>query len=405
MVLLMPDFYPPKLNPHWMKFCQLVAPAVCYCQYRMSLQIHPDGLQRLDALGDERVILLANHPTYHDWIAIFLLSAKLGKAFHYLAAYERFKAWNGALIQRLGAYSVRRGLGDRASVAFTLDLLTQPAVHLVIFPEGGCSFQNDTVMPFRPGAVQIALQALNRVERRGESVPNLYAVPVSLKYRYTSDMRPVIDKTLRLLERVLGVANRRTYRATLYQRLRIVAEKVLVSIERDYDLHDEAIALQPWNDRIPRIKAHAIQDCETQLNMESPSNLPIRERVYRVQYELESRAASNGIANFSQYEALHRAAASLLNFDAIYDGYVAEAPTPERFLDTLIRLERQVFNIGYPQPKGRRQVLMHVGEPVNLKDYLPDYQRDRPSVINNLTHQLHGSVQYHLNQLIKGKLD
>ncbi len=400
----MPDFYPPKPNPRLVQLCQFIAPLVCYWHYRMSFKIHPDSLQRLDALRDERVILLANHPTYHDWIAVFLLSGHLGKAFHYLAAYERFKAWNGAFIQQLGAYSVRRGLGDRASVAFTLDLLTQPAVHLVIFPEGGCSFQNDTVMPFRPGAIQIALQAINRVNRRGDSVPNLYAVPVSIKYRYTSNMKPVIHKTLQRLEQMLRLTDR-PHRPTLYQRLRSVAEQVLVSIEQDYDLHNEAIAAQPWNERIPRIKLHAIQDCETQLNLSPPPHLPIRERVYRVQYALESRAELLGIENFSQYETLHRAAASLLNFDAIYDGYVAEAPTSERFLDTLIRLERQVFNVGYPPPKGRREVLMHIGEPINLKDHLPAYQRDRSTVVDSLTHQLHGKVQHHLNRLIAGQLD
>ncbi|NJN24473.1 MAG: hypothetical protein HC810_08915 [Acaryochloridaceae cyanobacterium RL_2_7] len=56
----------------------------------------------------------------------------------------------------LGVYSVRRGQSDRPSMKETLSLLCQRDAHLVIFAEGGCSFQNDTVMPFRPGAIQLA---------------------------------------------------------------------------------------------------------------------------------------------------------------------------------------------------------------------------------------------------------
>lgn len=83
---------------------------------------------------------------------MFLLSARLGEVFHYLVAHEAFQGLQGRLLTtRLGAYSIRRGLGDRRSVAQTLELLMQPACRLVVFPEGGCSFQNDTVMPFRGG--------------------------------------------------------------------------------------------------------------------------------------------------------------------------------------------------------------------------------------------------------------
>jgi len=96
---------------------------------------------------------------------------------------------------------------------------------------------------------------------------------------------------------------------------------------------------------------------------------------------------------------MHRVSSSLLNFDAIYDGYVAAAPTPERFLDTLIRIERQVFRIDYPIPKAHREVLIKVGDPINLKNYYQDYRRDRTSTTDMLTQKLQDTVQSNLNIL------
>jgi 1-acyl-sn-glycerol-3-phosphate acyltransferase len=64
----------------------------------------------------------------------------------------------------------------------------------VFFPEGGCSFQNDTVMPFRVGALQMAFHSLQQAIKQGEVPPDLYVAPVAIKYHYTSEklIDPVI---------------------------------------------------------------------------------------------------------------------------------------------------------------------------------------------------------------------
>lgn len=96
---------------------------------------------------------------------------------------------------------------------------------------------------------------------------------------------------------------------------------------------------------------------------------------------------------------MRRSLSRVLNFDAIYDGYVAERPTPERFLDTLIRLERSVFEIDQPVTKGHRQAFLRIGQPVNLRHYRDDYQRDRSATVQRLTHQFQQTVQRNLDML------
>jgi Acyltransferase len=389
-----PNFYPPQLNPALVQLCQLASPVIGWWRYRMRLQVEPEGLQQLAALRNHRVLLLPNHPTFHDWIAIFLLSAKLREQFHYLAAYERFQGQEAWFLQQMGAYSIRRGLGDRASVTKTIELLMQPQCRLVLFPEGGCSFQNDTVMPFRTGAIQTAFQSINRLVKQGESVPEFYVVPISLKYRYLGDMTPVIDNMLTRLEKAVQVSSA----TTSYQRLRRVAEQVMIRLEKDYDLHHETVMERPWSDRIAHLKSHVLQQCEQKLEITSSADSFLRERVYKIQHILESRAEAIAADDFGTYEFIHAATARLLNFDAIYDGYVADHPTPERFLDTLIRLEREIFQIDQPVPKGDRKVLIHIGESINLKDYFKDYQSDRSSTTTYITEQLRQTVQCNLDR-------
>lgn len=397
-------FYPPTLNPVLVWGLQNVAPWIAHTLYRLDLVISSEPGVQVSELKGKTCVLLCNHPTFDDSIAMFLLSAYLEEPFYYLSAYEQFLDWKGWFYQSIGAYSVQRGLADRDSIAHTLELLTQPDRKLVIFPEGGCSFQNDTVMPFRPGAIQIGMQALSRCTKRGEPVPDLYAIPISLKYRYIGKMTPVIDKVLQNLERSLHLSPETDY----YQRLRRVAEQVLARFEQDYALTPQT---SDWNQRIVTLKAQVLQRYEQVLGLSSAPGEPDRERVYRMRHALEQRQKplledelgeklgeklDNEIKN---WEVMSKALTRILNFDAIYDGYVAEKPTPERFLDTLIRLEREVFGIDKPRPKGHRHALLRIGKPVRLNDYLEDYGKNRSVTITALTQQLQHTVQRNLDLL------
>ncbi|MGB0562802.1 MAG: 1-acyl-sn-glycerol-3-phosphate acyltransferase, partial [Spirulinaceae cyanobacterium] len=215
------EFYPSRLNPLFTRIVQSLSPLVGRSLFQVSPRVSLEDLGILRSLWGERVVLLPNHPTFDDPVVMFMLGARAGELLHFLAADGTFKGIQGKIIQRLGAYSIRRGVGDRASIAHTLELLQQPRTRLVIFAEGGCSFQNDTVMPFRSGAVQMPFQAIARIAKRTGEVPNCHLIPVSLKYRYTRPMEAVIEQTLMGLEQELDIVPP-TW--ALYPRLRVVGE-------------------------------------------------------------------------------------------------------------------------------------------------------------------------------------
>ena len=387
------SFHPPALNSRLVWALQQVAPWIARWRNRLELVVSADPLVPLAILQEKPCLLLCNHSTFHDEIALFLLSARLGKPFHYLAAHERFQGIQGWFYQQIGAYSVRRGLADRSSVAQTLHLIAQPDCRLVVFPEGGCSFQNDTVMPFRSGVVQMALQVLAKQAKQGNPIPDFYIVPISLKYRYTGKMSVVIQRMLTMLEQATGLKSE----GDVYQRLRLVAKQVLVNCEREYDL--VLPAEMGWNQRITSLKAQVLQHCEQQLGLNSTVSEPNRERVYRIRHALESWQTTLLADGTDGWQLMLRSIARILNFDAIYDGYVSEKPTPERFLDTLIRLEREVFKIDQPKPKGFRQAWLRIGKPINLRDFVEAYGGDRAQTVDALVAELHHTVQHNLDVL------
>jgi 1-acyl-sn-glycerol-3-phosphate acyltransferase len=422
-------FYPPKQKPLMTRLVQSVSYPLARLLYKFQLSVSDESVGRVRAVDDARLVFVCNHPTLEDGITLFVLSARLGMLLHYVVAYESFKGALGWFIQRLGCYSIRRGMGDRTSISQSLALLKEPRCRLVIFPEGGCSYQNDTIMPFRPGAIQLPMSALANLAKKArspEQVPDLYVVPLSLKYRYQQPMHRVIESTLSRLESQLKIAP--TPEADNYQRLRQVAHEVIVRIETEANLpHEDELN---WNQRIDRLKQVFIKQCEAALDIQPVANLPLRERVYKVQALLEQTStektstektstektstkqalieqASTEQTSTEQTlskqttlnrEALYWNTVRLLNFDAIYDGYVAESPTPERFLDTLIRLEREVFHVEHAQPKAPRRACFYIGEPINLKDYLADYQRDRSGTIDQLSEQIRQIMQRNLHR-------
>jgi len=395
-------FYPSRPWPWLIRSLQILSPIVARWHYQVTLEIDPKALASLRELRRERVLLLPNHPTFQDPIVLYLLSARLGQQFYYLAAQDQLRGRLGGLIQRLGGYSVRRGLADRASIAYTLDLLQKPSCKLVIFAEGGCSFQNDAVIPFRPGAIQIALQAMSRLVRQGQDVPNLYVVPIGIKYVYTQDMSAIIQDTLQNLETTLNISSTKT--DDFYLRLRQISQQVLLRCEQDYGLSGQAIEQDSWDDRINRLKSKVIEHYETLLSISAPPDTPDRERVYKIQSILDNLATSTPSVHTNSdpnldHQAAIKAMARVLNFDAIRDGYVAELPTPERFLDTLTRLEREVFDIDIPKPKAHRIAKLGIENPINLKSFFQDYQQDKVAVVNKLTHMAQAAVQQQITTL------
>ncbi|MEM9163692.1 MAG: 1-acyl-sn-glycerol-3-phosphate acyltransferase, partial [Cyanobacteria bacterium P01_F01_bin.4] len=130
-------FYPPQQKPFLIRLIQSVCSPLTQLLYKIEVVVSDEAVARLKTLENHRLVYICNHPTMEDGVAVFGLSARVGQLFHYIVARESFKGLLGKFLQGIGCYSIRRGLGDRASIGQTLSLIKMPGCRLVIFPEGG----------------------------------------------------------------------------------------------------------------------------------------------------------------------------------------------------------------------------------------------------------------------------
>ena len=395
-------FIPPQRNDVLTRILQSISYLVVYLLYKARLVVDEGDVAVLRAIADKRVVYLPNHSNLDDGLIMFLLSARVGQLFNYVVAYEAFRGVIGKLMQIVGAYSIRRGVGDRDSIVQTLTILQQPKCKLVIFPEGGCSYQNDTVMPFRSGAVELSFKAMEKIAKRENTVPDFYLVPVSIAYKYKNASSNEIDRGLKELETALNLP---LGEDDFYSRLRKVGDRVLTNLETEYGV---CAGGSDWNQRMDRLRERMLDYCEKKLNLVPATALPNRERIYKVQSILFFLNPGDRQPDID-YERVYRTTVRLLNFDAIYDGYVADKPTKERFIATIDRLEREVFNIDRPKFKGWRRAIVKIGTPIDLKEYWQAYQNtpqtiakdlqlsSRQETIDYLNHKAQQMVQANLN--------
>lgn len=229
------EFKPPKPNA----LVEFVGDHVClplakWWGYYDQIEIGQECLRKLRRLSGNRVVLCPNHSHPHDSIVVYALSRALGQRFFYIAAREVFDNWRkfqGWLIQRLGAYSVRRGRLDRKSMHTTLAILAQSARKLVVFAEGEISGRNDRVLPVQTGLMSVFVQAAASAREA------LYIVPLVLRYTYTHDIGKSLNNVLVRIERTLQLP----HQGSLSERFHRAREVVLDKICRERAISSEQL--------------------------------------------------------------------------------------------------------------------------------------------------------------------
>ena len=393
------DFKPPKPNSLFIRVAQWLVPLVLRGPLKISkFVIDPESLEHLKAIANHPTVLVPNHADYADASIMFALSKRLEDQFYYMCARETFiGSIRSFFMQRFGVYSVVRGSIDRGAFRTTRSLLTEGKHPLVMFAEGEISRQNDTVLPFESGVIQLCFWALDDMTKA--DAVKLYAVPIGIKYIYDEEMWDEIEKALARLEREI-LPQRSPASEDLYERLRRVGAAVVSVLEREYRLQaDENRSL---NERIEQLRERILSQMEEFMGVTPQTTVLPRTRVralknlvdaeiYRETEEIstyERQIHEQRLETFQEfYPDLNR----LINFIAIYDGYVGENRSPERFLEVITRLEREVF--GSSKPRGPRSAFMRFGTPKNLLDLYDTYKRQKKQTVQDITLELETEVQ------------
>jgi len=390
------DFRPPKDSALLINFIKLCAPL--YKKYGMhdtQIKIREGALDRFSKLKGKRALICPNHSNRHDPQAMFFFGQAAKENFNYVAAREVFdwdRGFNGWWLQHIGAYSVVRGAPDRESFKMTKKILSEGKQKLVLFPEGEISRQNDTLLPLETGAAQLSFWALDEMDKQGSS-EHMYIVPIALKYTYATDIKPALTDTLTRLEAKLSVP--RPSGSKLYPRLMAVAEKLISILEGEYDQKPAKDAT--LNDRITALRLSILSRMSNYLNIELPKSDRTLDAVRMLRNKIDDFVyeSEDGLSEYEKERHGEKAAAikgfykdldRVVNFVSIYDGYIKEHMTQERFADVLERIEHEVF--GHISVKGPRCINIDVGNAIDLRSYQNEYKTHKKVALQKITDEL-----------------
>lgn len=394
------DFKPPKPNALFIRVAQWLVPLVLRGPLKISkFIIDPESLEQLRGIANQPMVLVPNHADYADASIMFTLSKRLGNQFHYMCARETFEGRiRSFFMQRFGVYSVVRGSIDREAFRTTRSLLTQGKHPLVIFAEGEISRQNDTVLPFESGVVQLCFWALDDMAK-ADVVKPLYAVPIGIKYIYDEEMWDEIEEALTRLEREI-LPQGSAAAEDLYGRLRAIGAAIVSILEQEYKLRADENRL--LNERIEQLREHILSQVEEFMGVTPQTTALPRTRVralknlidaevYRETEEIPAYERQIHEQRLEKFQEFYPDLNRLFNFIAIYDGYVGETQSPERFLEVITRIEREVF--GDSKPRGPRRAFLRFGTPKNLLDLYETYKQNKKQTVQDITLELETEVQ------------
>ena len=396
------DFKPPKPNTTAIRVAKAFMPLINRLYLNgLTLAVDTESITRLKTTDGHPTVLAPNHAAHADPAVMFLLSKRRSQWYYYMTAREtydkaKFKGLCGLLLQWFGAYSIVRGTADRNAFRTTREILTKGDAPIVIFGEGEISRQNDTVMRFERGVTQLCFWALDDMQKAGINKP-LYVVPIGIKYHYPQDMWNTIDTALTRLEHAILPPVERTS-IERYERLRRIGIAVLRTLAAEYQYKmDETV---PLDVHIQKLKEQILSHAEQIMGIHTKADVLTRVRalknlvdaeIYKdveQMTEYEQKIHEELLQKFQQfYPDLER----LINFIAISDGYVAKEPSQERFLEVIIRLEREVF--GTAKMRGPRVASLRVGEPKNLRDCYDTYKTQKREMVEQITLELETAVQ------------
>ena len=396
------DFKPPKLNATAVQVAKSLMPFVDRFYLKgLKLDLDAESIAHLKTADGHPTVLVPNHSARVDPFVMFLLSKHLSRQYYYMTARETFDKgqfgdFRSFLLQRFGAYSIVRGTADRHAFRTTRELLSEGNSHLVIFAEGEISRQNDTVMRFERGIVQLCFWALDDMVKAEISKP-LYVVPIGIKYHYPQDMWDDIDVALTELERnILPPADQTPVER--YDRLRRIGVAVFKTLASEYQYKVEETV--PLDVHIEKLKEQILSYAEQIMGIHSEADVLTRVRALKnlvdaeVYKDIEQMTAYERKIHeelLQKFQRFYPDLERLINFIAISDGYVAEEPSPERFLEVIVRLEREVF--GTSKMRGPRVASVRVGQPKNLRDCYDTYKAEKRETVEQITLELETAVR------------
>jgi hypothetical protein len=450
------EFIPQALNVKLLTGVQWLLPA--WIRWIVGIRrIHVENAETLVNLyqqfqtGQARFLIAFRHPCTDDPLCMaYLLGHAIPKAarrkgvklkapVHSYFLYDRgIPLWAGAgvgwLFPRLGGSSIFRGKLDLMGLKAARGLLVDGQFPLAAAPEGATNDHSELVSPLEPGLAQLGFWTAEDLAN-AQRTETVYVVPVGIQYSYCQPPWPAIQTLMSQLEQDLGLAPanfRGDLAGQLYQRLLRLVDAALTTMEDFYrqvyhqdlpelatsklsEISELSESQETSNSmrmaRLERLMETGLQVAESYFGIKSKGGFTDRCRrleqaawdcIYREDLAHLS-PLSKGLADWQAQEAQLRLGHMrwVERFTAITGDYIQAKPTPNRFAEILLILNKVITvlkggDIKQAPNFGPRHVRMTIGTPISVTQRFEQYSKDRRQArqaVNDLTNDLQQALQ------------
>jgi 1-acyl-sn-glycerol-3-phosphate acyltransferase len=247
------------------------------------LRVCEEVLTTFRSLKNLPVLICPNHSAHEDPAVLFILSTLVSQQFRFLTARESFGArntWYSKWLQKIGCYSVERGVADTHAFKATRNLLVQGPNKIVIFPEGEVTHQNNYLTEFENGPEHIGLSAMEDLKKNHSSA-RIFIVPLALKYKYLIDMRPSLAEAMITIETALGYKSNSD---SLKKRIETAFTEMLRILEAAHNCSGQT--KKSFEERVCTLRERLIFESESFLHVELSDELPQMHKIHHVEKQI-----------------------------------------------------------------------------------------------------------------------
>jgi len=400
------DFVEPASSDVILKASQTLWPVYAKAIRRnLFLQVSEEVLSIFRALKDRPVLICPNHSAHEDPAVMFILSTMVNEQFRFLTARESFgsrNTWYSKWLQKIGCYSVERGVPDVHAFRATRDLLIQGPNKIVIFPEGEVTHQNNYLNEFENGTEHIGLSAVEELKRE-HRCSAIFIVPLALKYKYVIDVRQELAEAIGSIEAALGYESALGYQKDsgqfLKERIRSAFFVMLAVLESAHNCSPPPEA--SFEERMTALRAHLICETECFLHVELPKDLPQLHKIHMLKNNFAQKSwCHEDKPKFVHFRCSHcpsdleriyyRQLKRATNFLALGNHSFNHELTQEEAAELISILQQEI--LGKVSLKRPETIFIGAAPAIDLNDFSAFFEKDKKSSIQavklELAHRL-----------------
>lgn len=376
-------FVPPRFSPFWARIIQWWLPTYLRKSHGITSWEFV-GAERLRASlqAGSGVLLAANHSRPCDPMVLGLLAREVARPFHVMASWHLFmqSRVQSFLLPRIGGFSLYREGLDRESLKCATHILAEAQFPLTVFPEGFVTRNNDRLLNLQDGVAFLARSAAKL--RAASPRPGQVVVhPVFIRYFFAGDLVTTLAPVLREIEARLSWQPQS--HLPLRDRITKAGHALLALKEIEYLGASQSSGV---NERLPRLLDHLLAPLEQEWNggHREPDSLV---RVKRLRSAILPDLVHGNLPE-EECARRWRQLADLYVAQQLhcYSGdYLADAPTPERLLETVERYEEDLTDAARPHPP--LHAVISVGYAIEATP-VRDRSADGDPIANELRRQL-----------------